>query len=551
MQRRRLFSVGDLGVDVLQEVANSFEFGEEHSLRQLNFSIGGNAANFAVMAAKLGLKPVLISAIGRDFSTRFLKKKLSKAKVLSSLIKSREHNAFSIIVVNKRGERAIQSVKNCLDEITPKRVERLLVPKLHPGDIAFFGGFYHMRNLRKGFLSLLKKIKKRKAIVCFDTCFDTTGKWNISSFLPFIDYLFVNDIELKHIAQGKTVQQQVKALFRKGARVVAVKQEAKGATLFIKGLPPKHFSSVASKIVDTTAAGDAFNAGFVFGLLNDYSLSNCMWAANFVAATKIQYHSLATPSVNALKRFVAIHNRPELIVEKNRSEMSKRAVQIVLQLLQQKPDASFALPTGATPKGMYALLVQAYKKGKVSFSKARFFAIDEYIGLKQSDKSSFSYFLKKNFLSKVNARRKNIFLLNGSAKNLRAMAARHEAAIKRHGIDLCILGIAPNGHVGFNEPGSCPYDITRAVVLRPATRKKNAKYFSGRDVPKKAVTIGLRTMRENSRQIMLLASGKKKARAIRASLRSKDFMRWPAVALKPHHNFLFVVDRAAAKDVRF
>ncbi|MBN2067430.1 MAG: 6-phosphogluconolactonase [Candidatus Diapherotrites archaeon] len=544
--KRQLFSVGDICVDVLQEISSSIEFGEEHSLKQLNFSIGGNAANFAVIAGKLGLKPFLITAVGNDFATGFLKKELSKASVSSALIKSSRLNAFSIIAVNKRGQRAIQSVKNCLSDITSKKVERLLLPKIHQGDIVFFGGFYHLHNLRKGFLSLLKKIKKRNAIICFDTCFDTTDRWNINSFLPFIDYLFVNDIELKHIAHAKNMKEQVNTLFKKGTRVVAVKQEAKGATLFIKGLPPKRFPSVASSVVDTTAAGDAFNAGFAFGLLNNCSLGNCMRAANFTAAKKIQHHSLAAPSVNALTHFIAINNRPELIVEKNYDEMSKRPVQIVIQTLHHNPDACFALPTGATPKEMYRLLVSAYKSGKVSFSKARFFAIDEYVGLQQNDESSFSFFLRQNFFSKVNAKKKNTFLLNGSATNLRAVCARHEAAIRKNGIDLCILGIAPNGHIGFNEPGSCPYSVTRTVALRPATRKKNAKYFPGGKVPHKALTIGLRTMRENSAQIMLLASGKSKAKAVSASLHSKDFLKWPAVSLRPHKNFLFVVDKAAA-----
>ncbi len=303
-EKRQVFSVGDLCIDILQEIKNPVEFGREHSLKDLEFSIGGNAANFAVFGSKLGFKPKLLSAIGKDFATSFLKKNLTKAKVSSKLIKSKKPNAFSIISVNKRGERAIQSVKNCENEITSKKISKMLLPTLKSGDIVFFGGFYHLRNLRSGFKELLKKIKKKKAIVCFDTCFDTWGKWNITAFLPFIDFLFVNDLELKHIAKGNTMRKRADSLFKKGSQVVVVKQASKGATLFVKGFPSKHFKSVAGKVVDTTGAGDAFNAGFVFGLVHDWSLDKCTKAGNFVAAKKIRVHGLTAPSATSLKHFV-------------------------------------------------------------------------------------------------------------------------------------------------------------------------------------------------------------------------------------------------------
>ncbi len=550
MKEIKLFSIGDLCLDVLQEIGTRIEFGEEHALQDLEFSIGGNAANLAVIAGKLGLHPKLVSAIGNDFATQFLQTQLAKAKVSSCLIKSKEKNAFSIIAVNKRGERAIQSVKNCLAEITAKRVEKILLPKLNACDIVFFGGFYHLQNLHNGFQTLLEKIKQRNAIVCFDTCFDTTGKWNIDCFLPFIDFLFVNDIELRHIAKGPAMQQGVNSLFHKGSRCVVVKQAAKGATLFKKGFAEKHFPPVARSVVDTTGAGDAFNAGFVFGLMHNYSLSNCVLAGNFVAARKIQQHGLAAPSPKAVERFIAMRNKPELIVEKNYSAMSKRAASLVIELLQRNPSAAIALPTGATPMQLYKILVAEYKRKRIDFSKARFFAIDEYAGLQQSDKNSFSYFLKRNFFNKANAKRQNIFLLNGTARNLRAECARHEAAIKKQGIDLCILGIGRNGHIAFNEPGSCSYGITRTVLLKQETRKVNGKNFAGGLAPAKAITIGLRTIRGNSRQILLLASGKQKAKAVKAMLHEKDFLRWPAVTLRWHKNVAVIADRVAAGSLR-
>ena len=542
---RKLFSAGDLCIDILQEISSGIKFGEEHSLKDLEFSVGGNAANFAVMGAKLGLQPVLISVIGSGLGTSFLRKQLADAGVSCLLAESRENSAFSFILVNRRGQRAIESTKTSLHEISSKNIAHLLLPKLNAGDIVFFGGFYHLPKIRLGFRKLLEKIKRRRAVVCFDTCFDTHGIWNIDSFLPFIDYLFVNDIELKHIAKGGTIQQRIEALFKKGARVVLLKQASQGATLFVKGFPSGHFPSVADKVVDTTGAGDSFNAGFAFGLMNDWGLDNCMRAANFVAAKKIRVHGLAAPTPGALNRFIAIHNKPTLVPVKNYGKLSEMAAKRVINLARRKPEASFLLPTGETPKQMYNLLVQAFEKGEVDFGKASFFALDEYAGLPQSDKKSFSYFLMHNFLGKVNAKKRNIHLLNGTAKNLRAECARHEAAIRKHGIDLCILGIGQNGHVAFNEPGCCSYGITRMVLLKPETRKVNGSGFPEGLAPAKALTVGLRTIRENSRKILLLAAGRHKKKAVSSTLKGRDFLRWPAVALKPHRNFMIITDKAA------
>lgn len=543
--KRKLFSVGDLGLDVLQEIGTGLQFGEEHALRSLDFSIGGNAANFAVIASKLGLKPVLVSSIGKDFATSFLRKNLAGAGVSSKFFKSPHPNSFSVIAVNRRGERAIQSVKNCLNDITAKRVEKILLPQLRGQDIVFFGGFYHLTRLRPGFLPLLKKIKKKGAIVCFDTCFDTTGKWNIAKFLPFIDFLFVNDIELKYVAKGSSLKKRAELLLKKGAGCVAVKEAGKGATVFAKSFSAMRFPSLASKVVDTTGAGDAFNAGFVFGLLHGWSPNNCALAANFVAARKVREHGLAAPSPGQVENFVKRHKQPLLAVKKNYREMSKAAASEVIALLKQKPTASLALATGETPKLLYSLLVSAYRRGAVDFSRANFFALDEYVGLGTGDRKSFGHYLMHKFLDKVNARRQNIFLLNGLSKKLRGECRRHEAAIKRLGIDLCILGIGRNGHIAFNEPGSCAWGITRVVKLKPQTRKVNGKNFSSGLAPKRALTIGLGTIRYNSRAVILLASGKNKGLAVKCMLKSKDALKCPAATLRSHYNVTVLVDRAA------
>jgi len=273
----RLLVLGDLCVDIIHP-SGPARYGEEHELGDLDFSIGGCAANFAITSAALGMRPALISAIGRDFATGFLRGRLSEAGVKPLLIESRQKNAFSIIALDKAGERSIQSESNCLHEITAKKAERML-HAVNPGDFLFISGFYQLDNMRPGFAGLLKKMDGRKAVICFDTSFDMHGKWDISAYLPFIDYLFVNEVEIRHVEKGANTRERASYLLSKGAGNVILKQGADGATLFRKYGNPLKAKALKVRAVDTTGAGDAFNAGFVFGLMRGWSLRSCMLSA--------------------------------------------------------------------------------------------------------------------------------------------------------------------------------------------------------------------------------------------------------------------------------
>jgi glucosamine-6-phosphate deaminase len=195
---------------------------------------------------------------------------------------------------------------------------------------------------------------------------------------------------------------------------------------------------------------------------------------------------------------------------------------------------------------MYALLVKAYRDGKADFSKAHFFSLDEYAGLGKADKSSFSHYLLHHFFGKVNAKKENIRLLDGAAGDLKVECARHEAAIKKKGIDLFILGIGRNGHVAFNEPGSGEHSATCVVNLSRQTRRVNGKGFPKGLAPERALTVGLGTIRENSGNILLLASGGHKKGAVSALLAGGNPAKCPAAALRTHKNFMVVADGAAA-----
>jgi glucosamine-6-phosphate deaminase len=207
----------------------------------------------------------------------------------------------------------------------------------------------------------------------------------------------------------------------------------------------------------------------------------------------------------------------------------------IAEALEKKPAGIIALPTGATPLGLYKELVEKFEQGKIDFSKAVFINLDEYAGLPQSHAQSYARFLRKNFLDKVNASEKNIFLFNGKAIDLKKEAAQREAFLKKKGIDIALLGIGKNCHIAFNEPGSGFNSITRIVNLDASTRQANARFFKNKArVPKQAITMGLATIMK-AKKIILMAIGKKKALAIKKML-GKPSEKAPASILQKHKN---------------
>ena len=293
MTQKKLFVVGDLCADICLGKSPKPIPGEEHELKDLEFSVGGCAATFSIIGQRLGINPLLISAIGDDFATASLKKELSSSRIRCKLVKSKKRNALSVITINKKGERAIQSVTNCLDELKAPEVARKILPGLSKGDIVYFGGFFHLKNIRQGFRKLLISIRKKHALVCFDACFDMAGKWDIKSFLPHIDYLFLNEVELRHLSKGNkssgsiSKSKRMQYLLDQGAGHVVLKRAGKGA--IVLGPEKIIFQTKVKKInvENSTGAGDAFNAGFVFGLMKGWPLQDCALAANFIAAKKI------------------------------------------------------------------------------------------------------------------------------------------------------------------------------------------------------------------------------------------------------------------------
>ena len=235
----------------------------------------------------------------------------------------------------------------------------------------------------------------------------------------------------------------------------------------------------------------------------------------------------------------------EILVCKNYDEMSEKAARIFAAQLILKKDSVLGLATGSTPEGMYASLVKKYNEGVIDFSKVTSFNLDEYFELPKENDQSYDYFMKKNLFNHVNI--ENFNLPNGMAKDVEKECAEYEAKIEAAGgVDIQVLGIGKNGHIGFNEPDSVFIKNTHLVELTQSTIDANARFFASADeVPKKAVSMGIGTILK-SKKIVLLASGEGKADAIYKTVHGDIDPMVPASALQLHKDTIVVLDEAAA-----
>ena len=226
--------------------------------------------------------------------------------------------------------------------------------------------------------------------------------------------------------------------------------------------------------------------------------------------------------------------------------LSERAAGILLDAIREDPRIVLGLPTGRTPLGMYARVVQTCERTYHCFRDVVTFNLDEYAGIPDSHPGSYCAFMKENLFDRVDIDPKNAHIPNGMAPDLDAECERYERAIAdAGGLHLTFLGLGRNGHIGFNEPGT-PFDIrTHVIALTESTRAANAGLFPDGNVPTRAITMGIGTILE-SRAIVLLASGTSKREAV-SRLRSRQIsVAFPASALWAHGNVTVLVDDAAA-----
>jgi len=235
-----------------------------------------------------------------------------------------------------------------------------------------------------------------------------------------------------------------------------------------------------------------------------------------------------------------------LVIHKNYSELSKKAAGILIKEISKNPSLAIGFATGSTPLGLYKKLVLAYRNKKISFSDMISFNLDEYYRINREDKNSYYSYMCKNLFNKIDIKKSNINFLNGEAENPEKECQEYEKKIENKPIDIQILGVGVNGHIGFNEPNSSFNSRTRLVNLSQETISSNSRFFKNKkQAPKQALTMGISTIMK-AKKILLLASGKNKAEAIFHLVKGKPDEKWPVTCLKNHKNLTVIIDREAA-----
>lgn len=236
-----------------------------------------------------------------------------------------------------------------------------------------------------------------------------------------------------------------------------------------------------------------------------------------------------------------------IIVVDNYEEMSWKAASLVSSQMILKPNTILGLATGDTPLGMYSELIKLYNKKEIDFREVKSFNLDEYYGIDENNSQSYYYYMMNNFFKHINISHENINVPNGDAENIYEECLRYENEIKKSGgIDIQVLGIGVNGHIGFNEPDINFEAETHLVNLDDTTIESNSRLFERReDVPTKAISMGIKTIMY-SKRIVLLASGLSKADAIYKTINGKINPETPASILQLHQDVTVILDKDAA-----
>lgn len=233
-------------------------------------------------------------------------------------------------------------------------------------------------------------------------------------------------------------------------------------------------------------------------------------------------------------------------------EMSKKAANMIAAQLIVKPDSVLGLATGGTPTLMYRELVRLYKEGVVDFSKMTSFNLDEYYPIQKSSPRSYYDYMRINLFDHVNIRQGESHIPNGEASDPHKECKEYDEMINAcGGIDLQLLGIGGNGHIGFNEPGEYFEMGTHLVNLNEETKEANARFFEeGEEVPTKALSMGIGNIM-NAKKILLIANGTEKADAIYDMIHGKISPKLPASILQLHRDVTVILDKDAASKFMF
>ena len=227
----------------------------------------------------------------------------------------------------------------------------------------------------------------------------------------------------------------------------------------------------------------------------------------------------------------------------NYNDMSRKAANIISAQIILKPTSILGLATGSSPLGVYKQLIDWYKKGDLDFSKVKSVNLDEYKGLSPENDQSYRYFMNQNFFNHINIKPENTYVPDGLAENAKKECSRYDNVIEScGGIDMQLLGLGLNGHIGFNEPGGAFEKSTHLVNLTESTIQANKRFFENEnEVPRQAYTMGIRSIMQ-ARSIVIIVSGKEKAEIVKKAFLGPITSEVPASVLQLHNNVTLVGD---------
>jgi glucosamine-6-phosphate deaminase len=236
----------------------------------------------------------------------------------------------------------------------------------------------------------------------------------------------------------------------------------------------------------------------------------------------------------------------KIIEVKNYQEMSGIAAKYIIEKVQANPNLHLGLATGGTPVGIYSNLIEDHQKNGTSYSQVTTFNLDEYVGLTGENPNSYRYYMDDHLFNHLDIQKANTYVPRGNAADIHKECVAYEELMENHGgVDLQILGIGSNGHIGFNEPGTAFNSKTHIVNLAPSTRKANARFFNSlEEVPTEAITMGISTIMK-SKEILLLISGERKSEALQKLLTGGVDESFPASVLKNHPCVTIIADKEA------
>lgn len=241
----------------------------------------------------------------------------------------------------------------------------------------------------------------------------------------------------------------------------------------------------------------------------------------------------------------------DIIQAKDYTEMSKLAADLLVKHINNTKSPILGLATGSTPIGLYKELVKRYKQSEISFKHVTTFNLDEYVGISRSNPNSYHYFMNDNLWKHIDIDLANVNIPDGMADNLEKECIEYEERIANQPIDIQILGIGLNGHIGFNEPGTSFDSRTHIVELDESTREANSRFFDSLDeVPKQAITMGIETILK-AKKVILLVSGKAKATTLAKLISNEEVTPdFPASVLRKHKDVTIIADEEAREKIK-